>query len=356
MSSRQSPLKIHPPFTNTYLVRLTIPETPRYTFDIEQDVQQAVDDVHAYKTGKWGDGEVDDVARAQAKKAAEGQLEIPKASWADFGSHYSEWRNLKVLLGCALSWFFLVSILLVPPAKSTLRPQLTPQPKDIAFYGLGLNNSIILSTIGFSGGSTVYEIYHKTAIGNLILVLAGAVPGYWVSACLIDTIGRKPVQIFGFFMLTVLFCVIGFDFWNLSGGALMALYTLAQFFFNAGPNSTTFVIPGECFPTRYRSTSHGISAASGKVGAIIAQLVFGPLKTIGADATKAKTDPRYSAPWIAHIMQIFALFMLCGLGTSFLVPETARKTLEELAGESAPKAVTDEKNAEEGRASPPDSP
>jgi MFS transporter, PHS family, inorganic phosphate transporter len=164
-------------------------------------------------------------------------------------------------------------------------------------------------------------------------VLAGAVPGYWVSACLIDTIGRKPVQFFGFFMLTVLFCIIGFDYWNLSGSALMALYTLAQFFFNAGPNSTTFIIPGEVFPTRYRSTSHGISAASGKIGAIIAQVVFGPLKGIGADSVLAKTDPRWTTPWLNHIMQIFALFMLCGLFTTMLLPETARKTLEELSGE-----------------------
>ena len=32
-------------------------------------------------------------------------------------------------------------------------------------------------------------------------------------------------------------------------------------------------------------------------------------------------------------MQIFALFMLAGLLTTFLIPETKRKTLEELAGE-----------------------
>lgn len=113
----------------------------------------------------------------------------------------------------------------------------------------------------------------------------------------------------------------------------MALYTLAQFFFNAGPNSTTFIVPGECFPTRYRSTSHGISAASGKIGAIIAQVVFGPLRTIGANSTLAKTDPRWSTPWLNHIMQIFALFMLLGFCTSWLIPETARKTLEELSGE-----------------------
>jgi PHS family inorganic phosphate transporter-like MFS transporter len=33
-------------------------------------------------------------------------------------------------------------------------------------------------------------------------------------------------------------------------------------------------------------------------------------------------------------MQIFALSLLCGVFTSILIPETRRKTLEELAGES----------------------
>lgn len=32
-------------------------------------------------------------------------------------------------------------------------------------------------------------------------------------------------------------------------------------------------------------------------------------------------------------LQIFALFMFCGIFTTLLIPETKRKTLEELAGE-----------------------
>jgi PHS family inorganic phosphate transporter-like MFS transporter len=36
----------------------------------------------------------------------------------------------------------------------------------------------------------------------------------------------------------------------------------------------TFVIPAELFPTRYRATSYGIAAASGKIGAIFAQFLF----------------------------------------------------------------------------------
>lgn len=34
-----------------------------------------------------------------------------------------------------------------------------------------------------------------------------------------------------------------------------------------------------------------------------------------------------------HVLQIYALFMLLGCFTTLLIPETARKTLEELSGE-----------------------
>lgn len=287
--------------------RLTIPETPRYTFDVARDVEKAGDDVNAYMNGK-PEGHPDEIRRVTTMVQSSAALEIPKASFKDFVHHYGQWKYGKVLLGTAGSWFFL----------------------DVAYYGLGLNNSIILSAIGYSGGSNMYQIFYRTAVGNLILVCAGAIPGYWVSVATIDTLGRKPIQIMGFTMLTILFVIIGFAYNKLSGHALLALYVLAQFFFNFGPNSTTFIVPGECFPTRYRSTSHGFSAASGKVGAIIAQVVFGPLRTRGA---KPGATGRAASPWLNHVMEIFALFMLCGLLTSFLIPETKRKTLEELAGE-----------------------
>ena len=83
-------------------------------------------------------------------------------------------------------------------------------------------------------------------------------------------------------------------------------------------STTTFIVPGECFPTRYRSTSHGISAASGKIGAIIAQCLIGPLRTRGATEDN-------SSPWLNHVLEIFALFMLCGCFTTLLIPETKRK-------------------------------
>jgi len=125
--------------------------------------------------------------------------------------------------------------------------------------------------------------------------------------------------------LTILFCGIGFGYHKLTDKGLLALYVLAQFFQNFGPNTTTFIVPGECYPTRYRSSAHGISAACGKVGAIIAQTCLGTLVNHGCGS-----DPKNQNCWLNHVMEIFALFMLLGIGTTLLIPETKRMTLEQI--------------------------
>jgi PHS family inorganic phosphate transporter-like MFS transporter len=109
--------------------RLTIPETPRYTFDVARDLVKGGSDAKAYLSG-IAEGVPDEVERVKAVAADSGAMEIPQASWADFVNHYRKWKYGSVLLGTAMSWFLL----------------------DVAFYGLGLNNAIILQAIGFSGG------------------------------------------------------------------------------------------------------------------------------------------------------------------------------------------------------------
>jgi PHS family inorganic phosphate transporter-like MFS transporter len=146
----------------------------------------------------------------------------------------------------------------------------------------------------------------------------------------VDTFGRKPLQVVGFLLLTILFCILGFAYNNLSQGGLLALYIIGQFLFNAGPNTTTFIVPGECFPTRYRSTGHGISAAMGKIGAIVAQVISIPMVRQGAAEDCKDTE---CTPNLNRLLQLFALFMLFGTFTSLLIPETKGMTLEELSGE-----------------------
>ncbi|GAA5875324.1 hypothetical protein JCM3774_005779 [Rhodotorula dairenensis] len=282
--------------------RLTLPETPRFTMDVERNIKQASSDVDAFlQTG----GYVSDATPTVA-----GPIGAPKASWADFRRHFSKYENFRLLFGTAFSWFAL----------------------DVAFYGLGLNSSIILTAIGYGSPKTGtpqekrYYSLHNNAVGNIIITIAGLLPGFWASLVFIDSWGRRPIQIMGFAMLTVTLCCMGFAYHPLKDhavGAFVMLYCLTNFFQNFGPNTTTFIIPGEVFPTRYRSTAHGISAASGKFGAIIAQIMAFKLKDRGGTNN-----------WVPHVIQIFALFMLLGLIVSiWATPETKGKSLEELSGE-----------------------
>jgi MFS transporter, PHS family, inorganic phosphate transporter len=195
--------------------RLTIPETPRYTMDIRLDIEKAKADTDAYLNGK-SEGSTNlehDLIIATRRKVA-----APKATWKEFWLHFRQWRYGKILLGTAGSWFFI----------------------DIAFWGLGLSNSI-LRPIGYAGSTNIYYSLYNVSVGNLIISAAGFIPGYWVSVATIDTIGRKPIQMASFMILTILFCIIGFGYYHLLPQALFALYALCQFFSNFGASSTTSI-------------------------------------------------------------------------------------------------------------------
>jgi len=138
----------------------------------------------------------------------------------------------------------------------------------------------------------------KLGKGNIILAVAGLVPGYWFAVAFIDTIGRKRMQQGGFLALMIIFVIFGFGLNKLPSAGLVVLVCLANFFCGFGPNTTTFVFPGEVFPTRYRSTAHGISAASGKIGAILSQGLIGPLRNKGGPNV-----------FLNGVMFIFAGFM-----------------------------------------------
>ena len=78
--------------------RLTIPETPRYTFDVAKDVEKAHDDVKAYMNGE-AEGHPDELERLAAQKNAAEQMQVEKASWKDFIRHYSKPKNGALLAG-----------------------------------------------------------------------------------------------------------------------------------------------------------------------------------------------------------------------------------------------------------------
>ncbi|CAG8626626.1 8111_t:CDS:2 [Funneliformis mosseae] len=276
--------------------RLTIPETPRFTMDVQGDIDKATQNIHStLEHGKYI--EKDDID-------TEYRAIIQRATWKDFMNYFGRWENGKVLLGTSVAWF----------------------AHDVAFYGMGLNNAIILEAIGFSKTPDTYQSLYNISLGNIVITLMGTIPGYWFTVFFVDSFGRKFIQLQGFAMLTFLFMIIGFGYKEIiakSTTLFIILYSFSQFFQNFGPNATTFIIPGEVFPTRYRSTGHGISAAAGKLGAIISQIGFLRLKDIGG-----------RNQFVNQLFLIFGLFTLIGFLFTFLIPETKGLSLEELSNES----------------------
>jgi MFS transporter, PHS family, inorganic phosphate transporter len=205
-----------------------------------------------------------------------------------FFIYFSEWRHLKMLLGTTLTWFLV----------------------DVAFYGTNLNQSVILTAIGFSTGKNEYHVLMRNALGNLIIAVAGYVPGYLFTIYFIEKIGRRWIQIQGFLIAALMFGIIAGDYTHLKTAGKFVCFAIAQFFFNFGPNATTFIIPAEIFPSRVRGFAHGVSAAVGKLGAILSALLFNYL----------------SGPAIIGLSNVLWIFFTCNiLGailTFFLIPET----------------------------------
>lgn len=56
--------------------------------------------------------------------------------------------------------------------------------------------------------AVVKSLEHLTT-GNLFLTAAGYIPGFIAVFLLIDKLGRRKIQIAGFFALTILFVILG---------------------------------------------------------------------------------------------------------------------------------------------------
>ncbi|KAF9521787.1 phosphate transporter [Crepidotus variabilis] len=282
--------------------RLTIPETPRFSMDVEGDLSQAFHDIRMDVLRSDSDSNT-----ATKSEAPRHNIRVPRATWKDFRAYFGQSGNSKLLFATAYCWFAL----------------------DVAYYGLGLNQPAILQYIGQVDPDTqdVHKYLSSIATANLIVVAAGQLPGYWVTFFLIDAWGRKPIQYLGFAATAAIFLTMGLAYEKLidTKPVFVFFYLLANFFFNFGPNVTTFIIPGEVFPTRYRATGHGISAASGKLGAVIAQIIFHLVSEHDNLNSKRKT--------IKISFIIFSVFMLTGVGATYLLPETKQKSLEELSNE-----------------------
>jgi len=176
---------------------------------------------------------------------------------------------------------------------------------DILFYGNTLFQPIVLESAFGKGGSTTafevqpdprseFDLLVETSRDSLFLSLI-ALPGYFVS---IGMLGRttccglvvqtpRYVQMQGFALMAILYAIIGVFWENLTSMQVLMvlLYGSTFFFANYGPNATTFLLPSLTYSHDCRSTLNGISAAAGKMGALLGASVFEPAADVLGDGS-----------------------------------------------------------------------
>ncbi|KAK7432567.1 hypothetical protein QQZ08_000774 [Neonectria magnoliae] len=214
----------------------------------------------------------------------------------DLHNYFIRDGNWAYLLGTAATWFFL----------------------DVSFYGMSLDNRGTLSGMwattkstdindqlscwnsSLPGGNstvpewadkglpvwstdathpcnTIYDVLIEQTKQYLLTVSLASISG---SACFVIFANRIPRRLWltaSFLVLTLFFVVTGCVYYGVhqkpGAPATVVFVAICHFMFNFGANTLTFMIPAEIFPTCYRCTCHGISAAAGKLGSIVAVLV-----------------------------------------------------------------------------------
>ncbi|KAE8701420.1 Inorganic phosphate transporter 1-4 [Hibiscus syriacus] len=293
------------PAALTYYWRMKMPETARYTALVAKNAKQAASDMSKVL-------QMD--IEAESEKIE--QVEKEKPRFGLFTKEFAKRHGLH-LLGTTTTWFLL----------------------DTAFYSQNLIQKYIFSAIGWipsSKSMNAIEEVFRIARAQTLIALCSTVPGYWFTVAFIDKMGRFAIQLTGFFFMTVFMfaLAIPYDHWTHRDNRIgfVIMYSLTFFFANFGPNATTFVVPAEIFPARLRSTCHGISAASGKLGAIVG--AFGFLY-LAQNKDKGKVYAGYPAGiGVKNSLIVLGGINALGFLFTFLVPESKGKSLEEMTGEN----------------------
>ncbi|XP_028112019.1 probable inorganic phosphate transporter 1-8 [Camellia sinensis] len=226
----------------TFYWRMKMPETARYTALVEHNVLQAVNDARNV---------LDLPLRNEELPPYPPPLDYPFFSRAFFRRHGRD------LFSSAVSWFLV----------------------DVVFY----STTLVLSQLNDQylpkkENMNAYQDAYNVARFQALLAICSTIPGYFATVLFIDHIGRVKIQIMGFFFMAIALFAMGipyFSYWyDHSDRGFLFLYGFTFFFSNFGPNTTTFIVPAELFPARFRSTCHGISGAFGKIGAIVGSIGF----------------------------------------------------------------------------------
>ena len=204
------------------------------------------------------------------------------------GQVLSHPRLLRVLIGVAGTWFLF----------------------DYAYYGNSISLPLVLKAVA------PHASHLADMAWSLIIFAVFALPGYIVAFLTIDRIGHRRLQWIGFLVMAGAFLAIRWvpvlTEWI---PGFLAIFGVSYFFSEFGPNTTTFVLTAEVFPVHIRTSAHGIASGLAKFGAFIGVFLF----------------PILEHRWgVRGTLMMTGLLSLAGLGLTFLLPEPAGRSLEEV--------------------------
>ncbi|KAE8351141.1 major facilitator superfamily domain-containing protein [Aspergillus coremiiformis] len=315
--------------------RFIIPESPRFLLEVEDDPVQAEFDATTLfnepphspstETDHWSHFAPPAISMTSQcyseRSPSQTEILLPatlNSHWdltrKDITQYFWTEGNWRTLAATSLAWLLL----------------------DFGFYGIGLSNPQFLAktwgSISLHGpapvwqtndspNADVYKMFLDSSIHALVILNSGSFLGGLLLILVIHRLDRVALQKYGFLALAALFIALGTMFLTLhhEGAVSVALYIVGQAFFNFGPNATTYIIPAELFPTRYRATCHGISAGAGKLGSILVQIFSANFNFSSGLGEK---------PIIRHgwVLIVFSVCMVIGaVITHFWIPPVQRK-------------------------------
>lgn len=153
--------------------------------------------------------------------------------------------------------------------------------QDISTYGIGIFTPVLLASVvgQQSDLNSLQDVIHSDMLGAkgssvMDLVFIAGIVG---AVLLVERVGRMRLQITGFCGCALGLLLVGFA--TLDGDdyvipLLFAGFLLYYFMNNLGPNSMTYLISGEVFPTEIRGKGAGFAASIAKLGAAGAAFFF----------------------------------------------------------------------------------
>jgi PHS family inorganic phosphate transporter-like MFS transporter len=145
---------------------------------------------------------------------------------------------------------------------------------DIMFYANGLFSALVMEDV--LGKATSPSAIMRQSLTLSVLPLAGfAVAGLYIAR---SRWSLRTLQLAGFAAMTALYLglSLGYEAVRTAPALFITLYAMTFLFANAGPNSTTFILPTVVFRS-HTATCHGLSAAAGKLGAMVGTAGMAPL-------------------------------------------------------------------------------